>query len=217
MLFYVFKKWRSIFFADRIVSVMLLLTFLFLFATLFSVVIPKRDVVRYDINPGCTVPIGALYDGQILKMNYRASESGMMGMSFTVATYGRVLAEGTLHICLVDNAAKEIYCKEFAGSSIADNSVLDISFPEQSDSANKEYFVRFYTSGINKDNSITFWANANKLENLSAFLNDKVQSNSLVLSVVYNSVSYRYTWDLFLFFDIFFVLTIVAFGRKKDK
>jgi hypothetical protein len=150
-------------------------------------------------------------------MNFRASESGMMGISFAVATYGRILTDGTLHICLADNADKEIYRKEFAGSSIEDNSVLDVSFPEQSDSANKEYSVRLYTSGMNKNNAISFWANANKLENISTFLNDKVQSNSPVLSVVYSSVSYRYTWDLFLFFDIFFVLTIVAYGRKKGR
>lgn len=217
MRFDAFKKWKTFFLADRILSAMLLLTIVFLFAILFSVVIPNRDLAQYNVNAGGTVPIGELYDGLTLEMNYRSSESGLLGMSFTVATYGRSLSAGTLHISLLDNAEREIYSKEFEANSIADNSVIDISFPEQSDSANKEYAVRFSTSGIDKDNAVTFWANAEKLDNMSVFMNEKAQTNSLVLSVMYNSVSYRYTWEFLLLFNVFFVLTIVAYARNRDK
>ena len=212
-----FKKRMKNFFCDRIFSIIFGVAVIFLLATLLSVVMPIMSISRRDINAGGTTPIGDLYDNQILELDYYSTMPGLRGMTFTVATYTRVLTEGTLYIVLSDEKGNEVFRSETAGPDIHDNSVMDIPFPEQSGSKNQDYTIRFFTSGIDKNHAITFWANGNSVKGTTVSLNGVLQPEVLVFSLEYNEKSYRYTWDLFVFFDAFAVLTVVSYGRNRSK
>lgn len=215
-----FKKWLRGFFADRVTAILFSFTVVFFVCTIFSVAFPTHSLISYAINAKSSVPIGEIYDGQKLEMDFTCTHPSLTGISFATATYGHVLTEGTLSVSVSDKDGTEIYSGEFPGGSIKDNSTLDLTFPVRKESKNKEYIVSFQTNGIDRSRAITFWANGEKPKGTATLLNGQPLSGSLVFSVVCNSRTYRYTWDLFLLCDVFLVLTVVACGRngtKKEK
>lgn len=211
------KKVPAFFFPDRTTSIVFSLALVFLLCGIISGVFPSYSIQSYGINEGGTVPIGEIYDDQSLSLEYKCTQEGLSGITFSVATYAHVLKVGTLFISIENGAGKEIYSKEYPASSIADNAPLEFSFPEQRGSKSEQYTVLFRTDGLDRNHSITFWANGNASEGVSTVLNGVHQPNSLVFSVMCNSKSYRYTWDLFLLCGIFLTLTVVSQGRVGSK
>jgi len=211
------KNRISLFVQDRVLLIMSLLLAIFFLSALYSVVFPISGTSRYEMNPTSTIPIGEVYDGHDLEFVFLSTKPGLKGISFSVATYARVLTEGVLHISIQDGEGKEVYFKDLAGSSIKDNSMVDLSFPQRSNSKDVEYTVSFRTSGIDMSHSITFWANSNIINGVSTSLAGVLQPNTLVYTLEYMANSYRYTWDLCLLCAIFFVLTVVTYGRKGTK
>lgn len=211
------KKVRAFFFPDKVTSLIFSFALLFLLCGIVSVVFPGYSKQSFGINSGGTVPIGELYDDQSLRLEYKCAQEGLSGITFSVATYAHILKEGTLFISIENEAGQEIFSKEYPASSIADNSPLEFSFPEQRGSKSEQYTILFRTAGLDRNHSITFWANGNASEGISTVLNEVHQPNSLVFSVMCNSKSYRYTWDLFLLCGILLTLTVVSQGRAVSK
>jgi len=201
---------------DRVNAIMICFTVIFFIGIILSVVLPVKYISGVDMNVGASIPCGELYDDQTIEMHFDAAKSGFQGIAFSFATYGRVLTEGTLIITMVDEDQKEIFHNEYKGSSIRDNSVIDIQFPEQSKSKDREYVIRFYTKGIDINHSLAIWGNGSTVKGCSTFLNGKLQPAALVFSVTYDTNTYRYTWDLSLLFSVFVVLTIVSLGRSRE-
>jgi len=212
-----FKKWLKNFFADRVTAILFSFTVLFALCTIISVVFPADSLVSYAVNAASTVPVGEIYDGKKLEMEYQCTHAGLAGISFATATYSHVMTEGTLFVIVMDEDGKTIYSGNFPGPSIKDNSTLDITFPIQPDSKNMRYTVALRTDGLDQSQSITFWANGDKPEGASTLINGEVQPYSLVFSVVCNAKTYRYTWDLFLLCNISLVLTVAAYSRNGSK
>jgi type IV secretory pathway component VirB8 len=57
------KKKIQLFFGDKVFSVMFLLTVLFIFLAVISVIIPVKDKAEYVINTKQTTTVGEIYDG----------------------------------------------------------------------------------------------------------------------------------------------------------
>ena len=208
-----FKKWLRSFFADRVTAIMFSFTVLFFVCMAASVAFPTHSLISIAVNAKSSTPIGEIYDGQNLEMDFTCTSPSLSGISFATATYGRTLTQGTLSVRVSDIGGTEIFSREYPGASIKDNSTLDLIFPVQTGSKNEKYTVSFRTKGIDRSQAITFWANGEKPKGTATSVNGQILPYSLVFSIVCNSRTYRYTWDLFLLCDIFLVLTVVAYGR----
>jgi len=212
-----FEKGLKNFFADRVTSILFSFTVLFAVCTLVSVVFPADSLVSYAVNAASTVPVGEIYDGKNLEMDYTCTYAGLAGISYATATYSHELKTGTLFVMIKDEDGKTVFSGSYPGPSIKDNSTLDIIFPIQPASKNMRYSVALRTDGIDQSQSITFWANGEKPEGASTLLNGELLPYSLVFSVVCNAKTYRYTWDLFLLCNICLVFTVAAYSRSGSK
>jgi len=208
------KKKIQLFFGDKVFSVMFLLTVLFIFLAVISVIIPVKDKAEYVINTKQTTTVGEIYDGKNLSLSFHSSRPDLLGISFSFATYSRVLTDGSLTVTVTDEAQNVIYSDKMEGSSIQDNGSLDIVFPVQSQSANRNYTVLFTTSGINRDHAITLWANESSVSGVSTRLDGVILKTTPVFSLAYIANSFKYTWYLVLLFTFFFVLTVVSYKRN---
>ena len=204
------------FFCDKVFSIMFILFVFFFFSTIISVVIPIEGVSTYEMNSNSTTTVGDVYDGQSLEFAFHSTKPKMLGMSFSVATYARVLTEGTLFISVTNEAGKLVFAEEMEGPTILDNKPINISFAKQIDSMDQTYTVIFHTEGIDKSHVITFWANNESLAGVVTSLNGAPQQTSLVYSLTYVSNSFKYTWYLLLFCTFFYVLTVVSYGRNRS-
>lgn len=210
------KKRLRLFFCDRVFTILFLIFAFCFFSTILSVIIPIEGLSVYEMNSNSTTTVGDVYDEQSLDFEFHSVKPKLLGMSFSVATYGRVLTDGILNISVTDEAGTVIFSQEMKGFSIHDNSVINFAFPKQNESNNQIYTVSFRTNGIDKSHAITFWANNNSVDGVSTILNGVPQQTTLVYSLSYISNSYKYTWYLLLLSTFFFVLTVVSYGRKRS-
>lgn len=210
------KKRLHLFFCDKVFTIMFLLFALCFFSTILSVIIPSESLSVSEMNSNSTTTVGDVYDEQSLEFTFHSVKPKLLGMSFSIATYGRVLTDGILNISVIDEAGTAIFSQEINGSSIHDNSVINVAIPKQLKSNNQTYTVSFQTSGIDVDHAITFWANNKSLDGVSTILNGVSQQTTLVYSLAYISNSYKYTWYLLLLSTFFFVLSVVSFGRNRS-
>jgi len=211
------KQKLRLFFCDKVFSIMFLLFVFFFFSTILSVVFPIEGVSTYEMNTNSTTTVGDVYDDQSLEFVFHSTKPKMLGMTFSAATYSRVLTEGTLFISVTNEAGKLVFAEERDGPTILDNQPISFSFAKQTDSMDQTYTVIFHTVGIDKSHAITFWANSESPAGVITSLNGAPQQTTLVYSLTYVSNSFKYTWYLLLFCTFFYVLTVVSYGRNRSE
>lgn len=214
------KNRLQTFFCDKVYTLLFILTFLFIVGSLLSMAFPSKSIFHKSINSIDTIPSGELFDGEELVLKFNATKESLTGLSFTVSTYGREVSGGTVVLRLLDEDGTELFSKEVAGKAIQDRSQLEFKFPQITSSKDKKYSVHIHTSGIQQNTAIAFMANENIIEGVSTTLNG-VPCSNLVLTLQYViTVPYynlRYAFDMALIAATLFVLTVVAFGRNRQR
>ena len=208
------RKEIKLFFGDKLFLVMFLLTALFVFLTILSVLIPSKGRADAAVNSNQTTTVGEVYDGMNLSFTFHSSKPNLIGISFSTATFSRVLTEGNLTVTVSDESKNLVCTQKIDGKSIRDNGSLDISFPAQSHSEKQSYTVQFTTAGINKDHAITLWSNNSSISGASTRLNGALLEVTPVFSLAYITHSFKYTWYMVLMATFFFILTVVSYKKS---
>jgi hypothetical protein len=185
---------------------------------LVSIAFPKTSISAESINSIDTVPVGELYDGEDLMMNFRSPKDSLTGISLKVSTYGRDVSGGMLIISLLDEDETVLFSEEVSGQSIKDQAQLAFRLPQIANSKDKDYSVHINTNGVEKNNALTFMANDNIIDGVSTTMNGVPCANMVftleyVITVPYYNL--RYAFDLILITASLWVLTVAAFGRNR--
>lgn len=190
--------------------IFLILIIVFTILLLFSIFNPskKPSSSTYEvINQDNTSEIK---DGDLLKQTF-ISEKDYYAVGLPIATYNKVLENGTIKIIIYDQKLKKTTFK-IKASSIVDNQVYYIKYNFKKDNT---YKIEITTSNLSSP--ITFSTTRKKIENAKLIKNNIQREDNIILSFLYKKDNYLNAWYYLFGISIILFLMIMMESGKNEK
>lgn len=163
-------------------------------------------------------PADILVAGTTFQQEFIATRNNLKSVSLCLATYARQ-NDSKFSFTLSDKTTGDIICSETVDSAnVIDNAFRKFSFPEQSDSAGKNYLITLSGIDGNHTNSITAWLAPSEEGTANAIVNNNIiPGYSFYFSASYISLSSYYVFGFIsLFFAVLWGFEYLIFRHKKE-